>query len=210
MVPPGASKRTTNVAKVYHIFGVIPVHEIDGMADDLGYLTAKGQTLLKRMGVGTGANVSIKKSTIRVLVNLYNQWKRPHRQIDSETEVIVGKFLGIPEEDIYLEERLDELRHSFRMGIKIGEGTRIGDAVMLGLGVSIGRFCEISDNCEICIFSTLHDKVHLGKSAFVGKDSEIESESRIMPKAVIAPRNIVKKKSLIAEGSVFNRSNKYQ
>ena len=198
------------MAKVYHIFGVIPEHEIDGMVDELGYLTAKGQKLLKRIGVETGPKVSIKKSTIRALVSLYNQWKRPHRQIDSETELIVGKFLGIPEEDIYLEERLDELRQSFRMGIKIGEGTIIGEDVMLGLGVTIGRFCEISDNCEICIFSTLHDKVHLGKSAFVGKDSDVESESRIMPKAVIAPRNIVKKKSLIAEGTVFNRRHKYQ
>jgi acetyltransferase-like isoleucine patch superfamily enzyme len=198
------------MAKVYHIFGVIPEHEIGGMVDEQGFVTPKGQKLLKRIGVETGPGVSINKSTIRALVRLYNEWKRPHRQIDSETELIVGKFLGIPEEDIYLEERLDELRHSFRMGIKIGEGTRIGDTVMLGLGVSIGKFCEISDNCEICIFSTLHDKVHLGKSAFIGKDSEIESESRIMPKAVIAPRNIVKKKSLIAEGSVFNRGNKYQ
>ena len=198
------------MAKVYHIFGVIPEHEIDGMVDELGFLTAKGQRLLKKIGVETGPKVSIKKSTIRALVSLYNQWKRPNRQIDPETELIVGKFLGIPEEDIYLEERLDELRHSFRMGIKIGEGTIIGEDVMLGLGVTIGRFCEISDHCEICIFSTLHDKVHLGKSAFIGKDSDVESESRIMPKAVIAPRNIVKKKSLIAEGSVFNRGNKYQ
>ena len=200
----------TNVAKVYHIFGVIPEHEIDGMVDEHGFITAKGQKLLKKIGVETGFKVSIKKSTIRALVNLYNQWKRPHHRIDSEIELIVGKFLGTPEEDIYLEERLDELRQSFRMGIKIGEGTRIGEDVMLGLGVSIGKFCVISDNCEICIFSTIYDKVHLGKSAFVGKDSDVESESRIMPKAVIAPRNLVKKKSLIAEGSVFNRSNKYQ
>ena len=198
------------MAEIYHIFGVIPEYEIEGMVDEHGFVTAKGQRSLKRIGVETGPKVSIKKSTIRVLVNLYNEWKRPHPRIDSETELIVGKFLGIPEEDIYLEDRLDELRQSFRMGIKIGEGTRIGEDVMLGLGVTIDKFCEISDNCEICIFSTIHDKVHLGKSAFVGKDSEIESESRIMPKAVIAPRNIVKKKSLIAEGSVFNRSNKYQ
>ena len=207
---PKASQRVTNVAKVYHIFGVIPEDEIDGMVDEQGFITAKGQKLLKRIGVETGSKVSIKKSTIRVLVNLYNEWKRPRRRIDSETELIVGKFLGIPEEDIYLEERLGELRQSFKMGIKVGEGTRIGENVMLGLGVSIGKFCKISDNCEICIFSTIYDKVHLGKSAFVGKDSDVESESRIMSKAVIAPRNIVKKKSLIAEGSVFNRSNKYQ
>ena len=200
----------TNVAKVYHIFGVIPEQEIDGMVDEQGFITANGQTLLKRIGVGTGSKVSIKKSTLRSLINLYNEWKRPHRRIDPEIELIVGKFLGTPEEDIYLEDRLDELRQSFRMGIKVGEGTRIGEDVMLGLGVSIGRFCEISDNCEICIFSTLHDKIHLGKSAFIGKDSDVESESRIMAKAVIAPRNIVKKKSLIAEGSVFNRNNKYQ
>ena len=198
------------MAKVYHIFGVIPEDEIDGMVDEQGFITAKGQKLLKRIGVETGSRVSIKKSTIKVLVNLYNEWKRPHRRIDSETELIVGKFLEIPEEDIYLEERLDELRQSFRMGIKVGEGTSIGEDVMLGVGVSIGKFCEISDYCEICIFSTIHDKVHLGKSAFVGRDSDIRSESRILPKAVIAPRNIVKKKSLIAEGSVFNRINKYQ
>jgi acetyltransferase-like isoleucine patch superfamily enzyme len=198
------------VAEVYHIFGVIPEDEIDGMVDEQGCITAKGQKLLNKIGVETGSRVSIKKSTIKILVNLYNEWKRPHRRIDSETELIVGKFLGIPEEDIYLEERLDELRQSFRMGIKVGEGTRIGEDVMLGLGVSIGKFCEISDYCEICIFSTIYDKVHLGKSAFVGKDSDVESESRIMPKAIIAPRNIVKKKSLIGEGSVFNQSNKYR
>ena len=198
------------MAKVYHIFGVIPEDEIDGMVDEQGFITVKGKKLLKRIGVETGSKVSIKKSTIRVLVNLYNEWKRPRPRIDSETELIVGQFLGTPEEDVYLEDRLDELRQSFRMGIKVGEGTRIGEDVMLGVGVSIGKFCEISDYCEICIFSTIRDKVHLGKSAFVGKDSDIESESRILPKAVIALRNIVKKKSLIAEGSVFNRSNKYQ
>ena len=198
------------MAKVYHIFGVIPEDEIDGMVDEQGFITAKGQKLLKRIGVETGSKVLIKKSTIRVLVNLYNEWKRPRPRIDSETELIVGQFLGTPEEDVYLEDRLDELRQSFRMGIKVGEGTRIGEDVMLGVGVSIGKFCEISDYCEICIFSTIHDKVHLGKSAFVGRDSDIRSESRILPKAVIAPRNIVKKKSLIAEGSVFNRINKYQ
>jgi acetyltransferase-like isoleucine patch superfamily enzyme len=198
------------MAEIYHIFGVIPEHEIDGMVDEEGFITPKGQKLLKKIGVEKGSRVSIKKSTIRALVNLYNEWKRPHRRIDSETELIVGKFLGISEEDIYLEDRLGELRQSFKMGIKIGEGTRIGEDVMLGLGVSIGKFCEISDHCEICIFSTIHDKVCLGKSAFVGKDSEVESESRIMPKAIIAPRNIVKKKSLLAEGSVFNQSNKYR
>ena len=207
---PKASQRVTNVAKVYHIFGVIPEDEIDGMVDEQGFITVKGKKLLKRIGVETGSKVSIKKSTIKILVNLYNEWKRPHRRIDLETELIVGKFLGTPEEDTYLEERLDELRQSFRMGIKVGEGTSIGEDVMLGVGVSIGKFCEISDYCEICIFSTIRDKVHLGKSAFVGRDSDIRSESRILPKAVIAPRNIVKKKSLIAEGSVFNRSNKYQ
>jgi acetyltransferase-like isoleucine patch superfamily enzyme len=179
------------------------------MVDEQGVITPKGRELLKRIGVERESNVSIKKSTIRLLINLYNEWKRPRPRIDSETELIVGKFLGIPEEDIYLEERLGELRQSFKMGIKIGEGTRIGEDVMLGLGVSVGNFCEISDQCEICVFATIHDKVYLGKSAFVGKDSEIESESRIMPEAVIAPRNIVKKKSLIAEGSVFNLNNKY-
>ncbi len=198
------------MAKVYRIFGVIPEDEIDGMVDEQGVITPKGRELLKRIGVERESNVSIRKSTLRLLINLYNEWKRPRPRIDSETELIVGQFLGTPEEDVYLEDRLDEWRQSFRMGIKVGEGTRIGEDVMLGVGVSIGKFCEISDYCEICIFSTIHDRVHLGKSAFVGKDSDIESESRIMPKAVIAPRNIVKKKSLVAEGSVFNQSNKYQ
>jgi len=198
------------MAQIHHIFKGISEHEIDGMVDEQGVITPKGRELLKRIGVERESNVSIRKSTLRLLINLYNEWKRPRPRIDAETELIVGKFLGIPEEDIYLEERLGELRQSFRMGIRIGEGTRIGEDVMLGLGVSIGKFCEVSDNCEICVFATVHDKVYLGKSAFVGKDSEIESESRIMPKAVIAPRNIVKKKSLIAEGSVFNQGNKYR
>ncbi len=79
------------------------------------------------------------------------------------------------------------------MGIKIGEGTKIGENVRLGLGVSIGRYCDISDNCEWCIFSTVKDRVYLGKASFVGKDSDIESDSRVMSRAVIAPRNIVKK-----------------
>jgi NDP-sugar pyrophosphorylase family protein len=197
------------VAEIHHIFGVIPEHEIDGMVDEQGVITIEGRKLLKRIGVETGSKVSIRKSTIRSLINLYNEWKRPHRRIDSETELIVGKFLGIPEEDIYLEDRLNELRHSFRMGIRIGGGSRIGEDVMLGLGVSIGKFCEVSDQCEICMFSTIHDNVYLGKSAFVGKDSEIESGSKIMPKAVIASRNLVKEKSSIAEGSVFNQGNKY-
>ncbi len=198
-----------NMAKVYHIFGVIPEYEIDGMVDERGFVTPKGRELLKRMGVETGPKVLIRKSTIRLLVSLYNQWKRPCPRIDTETELLVGKFLGIAEEDVYLEERLDELRQTFKMGIKIGEGTTIGEDVMLRLGVSIGKFCEVSDNCEICVFATAHDRVHLGKSVFVGRDSEIESESRIMSRAVIAPRNIVSKKSVIAEGSVFNQGNKY-
>jgi acetyltransferase-like isoleucine patch superfamily enzyme len=202
-------KEVIKVAEIYRMFGVIPEDEIDGIADEQGVITIEGRKLLKRIGVETGSKVSIRKSTIRSLINLYNEWKRPHRRIDSETELIVGKFLGIPEEDIYLEDRLSELRHSFRMGIRIGGGTRIGEHVMLGLGVSIGKFCEVSDQCEICMFSTIHDNVYLGKSAFVGKDSEIESGSKIMPKAVIAPRNLVKEKSSIAEGSVFNQGNKY-
>ena len=197
------------MAKVYHIFRVIPEHEIDGVVDEQDFITLKGRELLKRMGVETESNVSIRKSTIRLLISLYNQWRRPHPRIDSETELIVGKFLGTPEDDIYLDDRLDELRHSFKMGIRVGEGTRIGEDVMLGLGGSIGKFCEVSDHCEICAFSVVHDRVHLGKSVFVGKDSEIESESRIMPKAIIAPRNIISKKSVIAEGSVFNQGNKY-
>lgn len=198
------------MADMTPIFGVIPEHEIDGIVDEQDFITPKGRELLKRIGVETGPKVSIKKSTIRSLIILYNQWRRPRPRTDPETELIVGKFLRIPEEDVYLEERMDELRRTFKMGIRISEGTRIGEDVMLGLGISIGKFCEVSDNCEICVFATIHDRVHLGKSVFVGRDSEIESESRIMSRAVIAPRNIIRKKSLIAEGSVFNQGNKYR
>ena len=55
----------TNVAKVYHMFGVIPEHEIAGMVDEQGFITAKGQKLLKKIGVETESRVSIKKSTIK-------------------------------------------------------------------------------------------------------------------------------------------------
>jgi acetyltransferase-like isoleucine patch superfamily enzyme len=198
------------MTEIYHIFKGIPEHELEGVLDKSGFLTTKGQELLKRIGVETEAKVSVGMSTIQNLVNLYNEWKRPKAPLDPESEFIIGKFLGIPEDDVYLQEKLNVLTKSYRMGIKIGEGTRIGEEVSLGLGVSIGRYCEISDLCELCIFSTIHDRVSLGKAVFVGKDSDLEAGSRIMAKAVIAPRNIVKENSGITEGIVFDENRKYR
>jgi len=198
------------MGNVYPILGVVPEREIDGMVDEQGFVTPRGRESLKRMGVETGPAVSIGKSTLRLLVDLHRGWRRPRPRIDPEAELIVGKFLGIPEEDIYLEERLGELRKSFRLGVRVGEGTRIGEGVALGPGVCIGRFCEVSDSCEICAFSTIRDKVYLGKSVFIGKDSEIGPGSRIMPGATVAPRNVVMEKAVIAEGGVFNENNKYR
>jgi len=96
------------------------------------------------------------------------------------------------------------------MGIKIGENTKIGEDVNLGLGVSIGKYCEISERCELNIFSTIHDRVYMGRAVFIGRDSDVESGSRLMDKVIIAPRNTVKKNSLIPEGSVFDKNKKYQ
>jgi acetyltransferase-like isoleucine patch superfamily enzyme len=79
----------------------------------------------------------------------------------------------LPEDDVYLQGKLDALTKYYKMGIKIGEGTSIGEEVRLGLGVSIGRYCEISDLSELCIFCTIHDRVYLGKAAFIGKDSDV-------------------------------------
>lgn len=198
------------MTEIRHIFGGISEYELDGVLDESGFLTTKGQELLRKIGVNTEAKVSIGKTTIKNLVSLYNDWKRPGTSIDSETELIIGKFLSIPEDDVYLQERWDALWHSFKMGIKVGEGTKIGEDVSLGLGVSIGRYCEISDLSELCSFCTIQDRVFLGKRSFVGKDSDIQSGSMLMPKAVIAPRNIVKENSFIPEGTVFNANMKYR
>ncbi len=198
------------MTKIHHIFGGISGYELNGALDDSGVLTAQGQELLRKIGVDVEAEVSIGKTTIQNLVGLYNAWKIPKTPMDSETEIITGKFFKIPEDDVYLQKKYDALAKIYKMGIKIGKGTKIGENVILGLGVSIGRYCDISDNCELCIFSTVKDRVYLGKASFVGKDSEIESESRVMSRAVIAPRNIVKKNSIIAEGFVFNENRKYR
>lgn len=198
------------MTEIYHIFKGISEHELEGLLNESGFLTIKGQKLLRRMGVETEVRVSVAKSTIKNLVSLYNEWKRPKTSIDSETELIIGKFLSIPEDDVYLQEELDVLIESYKMGIKVGEGTKIGENVSLGLGVSIGRYCEVSDLCELCIFCTIADRVVLGKGSFVGKDSDIQSGSMLMPKAIIAPRNIVKENSIITEGTAFNANVKYR
>jgi len=198
------------MTEIHHIFKGIPEHELEGVLDQSGFLTIKGQDLLRRIGVETEAKVSIGKSTIQNLVSLYNEWKKPKTPLDPESELIIGKFLSIPEDDVYLQGKLDVLRKSYKMGIKIGEGTKVGEEVSLGLGVSIGRHCEISDLCELCIFSTIHDRVYIGKAAFIGKDCDIEAGSRVMAKAVIAPRNIVKENSVITEGIVFDENRKYR
>jgi len=197
------------MAKIHHIFGGIAEHELDGILDESGFVTTQGQKLLRKIGVETEKKVSIGKTTIKNLFVLYNGWKTPKIPIDPETELIVGNFLKIPEDDTYLLKKWEILEQSFNMGIKIGEGTRIGEDVGLGLGVSVGRYCEVSDLCELCIFSTIHDRVYLGKSAHIGKDSDVKSGSRVMARAVVAERTIVKENSLIAEGIVFKDNKKY-
>lgn len=194
------------MAKVYHIFKGIPEIELREALDESGGITNKGREILRKIGVIVEEKVSIGRSTIKNLVGLYNEWKKPKIPPDSETELIVGKFLNIQDDDIFLYEKLDLLMKSYKMGIKIGKGTKIGENVSLGIGVSIGKYCEISDFCELCIFSTIQDHVYLGRGVFVGKDSDIESGSKIMDKAVIAPRNIVPQNSFIAEKSLFNEN----
>jgi NDP-sugar pyrophosphorylase family protein len=198
------------MAQIHHIFSGISEEELDGALSKSGVLTIKGHDLLRRMGVETGPKLSIGMTTIQNLVILYNEWKRPKTRVHPETELIIGNYIEIPEDDVYLYGKSNELTQFFKMGIKVGEGTKVGETVHIGLGVSIGRYCEISELCDLCIFSTLHDRVHLGKAVFVGKDSDVESGSRIMAKAVIGPRNIVKENSIIPEGSVFNENKKYR
>jgi len=156
------------MAKVHHIFGGISEHELENILDKSGFLTIKGKKLLVRMGVETGIKVSIGKTTIQNLVNLYNAWKMPDHPIDPRIELLAGK-LTVPEDDIFLWNKVEELKEFYRMGIKIGEGTQIGEEVNLGLGVSIGKSCEISEKSELALFSTIHDRVFLGKQSLLEK-----------------------------------------
>jgi len=140
-------------AKIYHIFGGISEHELDGIVDDSGFLTTTGKMLLEKMGVETGREVSSAKSTIQNLDNLYNSWKNPDRPLHPEIELQIGK-VEIPKDDAMLWDKAEKLRGSYEMGIKIGDYTKIGEEVNLGVGVSIGRSCEISERCELEVFST--------------------------------------------------------
>ncbi len=197
------------MARVYHIFGGISEQELDGIVDESEFLTITGKKLLEKMGVETGRNVSIGKTTIQNLVNLYNAWKNPDRPFDREIELQIGK-VEIPEDDAMLWNKAEELRESFKMRIRIRDYTKIGEEVNLGLGVSIGRSCEISERCEVDFFSTIHDRVFLGKAVLIGKDSDVESGSRLMDKVIIVPRAVVKKNCFVPEGIVFNENKKYQ
>ena len=196
--------------KIYHIFGGISEQELDGIVDESEFLTITGKKLIEKMGVETGRNVSIGKTTIQNLVNLYNAWKNPDRPLDPGIELIIGNHVNIPEDDVMLWNKAEKLRGSYKMGIKIGDYTKIGEEVNLGPGVSIGRSCEISQGCELDFFSTIHDRVFLGKAVLIGKDSDVESGSRLMDKVVIVPRTVVKKNCFIPEGIVFNENKKYQ
>lgn len=195
--------------KIYHIFGGISEQELDGIVDESEFLTITGKKLLEKMGVETGRNVSIGKTTIQNLVNLYNAWKNPDHPINPEIELKIGK-VEISENDVMLWDKAEKLRESYKMGIRIGDYTKIGEEVNLGPGVSIGRSCEISERCELDFFSTIHDRVFLGKAVLIGKDSDVESGSRLMDKVVIVPRTVVKKNCFIPEGIVFNENKKYQ
>jgi len=84
----------TIMAEIYPLFGVIPEHEIDGVVDEHGVITPKGRGLLKRIGVETESDVSIKKSTIRLLINLYNEWKRPRPSDRLRDGIARGEILG--------------------------------------------------------------------------------------------------------------------
>jgi choline kinase len=60
------------MVKVHHIFGGISQSELEGVLDEAGFLTTIGKKLLERIGVKTGARVSIGESTVQKLVSLYN------------------------------------------------------------------------------------------------------------------------------------------
>lgn len=198
------------MVRVYHIFGGISESELEGISDRFGFLTTIGKKLLERIGVETGAGVSIGRSTVQNLVSLYNAWKAPQHPLDPETEVIIGKCLQVPEDDVLLWNKVEELKQSYKMGIKIGRKTKIGNDVLLGLGVSIGEYCEISADCELDMFSTIHDRVILGKSVFIGKDSDVESGCKLKNRVIVSPRSVVKKNSIIKGGKVFKENTKYQ
>jgi acetyltransferase-like isoleucine patch superfamily enzyme len=196
--------------KVRHIFGGISESNLEGFLDETGFLTAAGKRSLENLGVKTGARVSIGRTTLRNLAEVYNAWRAPERPVDAKAELLIGREIDVPEDDLFLWDKLEQLRRSYKMRITIGDNTKIGAEVNIGLGVSIGSDCEISERCELDMFSTLHDGVFLGRGVFVGKDSDVESGSRLLDKAVIAPRCVVKKKSLIRPGAVFKENKKYQ
>jgi len=198
------------MVKGRHIFGGISQHELEGILDGCGLLTANGKKLLERIGVHTEAGVSIGRSTIQNLVSLYNAWKAPEHPLDPETDLLVGKCLRVPEDDIFLWNKVEELRRSYRMGIKIGRQTKIANDVLLGLGVSIGNHCELSEGCELDMFSTIHDGVFFGKSVFIGKDSDVESGCRLIDRVIVAPRCVVIENSIIREDTVVKENKKYQ
>jgi acetyltransferase-like isoleucine patch superfamily enzyme len=198
------------MVKIYHLFGGISQFELENIIDEFGFITTDGKKLLERIGVKTEAGVSIGRSTLQNLVSLYNAWKSPGRSLDKETDLLVGKVLRVPEDDVLLWNKVEELRQSYKMGIKIGRNTKIGDDVLLGIGVSIGENCEISSNCELDMFSTIQDRVFLGKSVFTGKDSDVESGCRIMDRVTVSPRSVVKKNSIIKKNIMFKENIKYQ
>src|SRR4030043_252635 len=66
------------------------------------FLTITGKKLLEKMGVETGRKVSIGKTTIQNLVNLYNAWKNPDRPLDPGIELIIGNHVNIPDDDVIL------------------------------------------------------------------------------------------------------------
>jgi len=174
-----------------------------GILDISGILTPRGRDMLERIGVHTGENVSFGESTIQNLVSLYSAWENPIRT-DPELELVAGRDMNVPGDTFLYWEKAKELKQSSKMGIKIGEGTKIGQDVKLGLGVSIGADCEIMDRAELCDFSTVRDKVYVGKAVLIREGSEIKTGSRLMDKVVVGPGSIVSENSFIPEGVVFN------
>jgi acetyltransferase-like isoleucine patch superfamily enzyme len=178
--------------KAAHQIERISEDELESILNQSGFVSAKGDHLLGKMGIIVGKKVKIGKRTIHNLVNWYNTWEQPQSLIIKD--------------NVQLWDKAEALIRSCKMGIEIGEGTKIGDEVSLGLGVSIGKECEIMDGCELCIFSTIGDRVYLGKAVLLGEGSDVESGSRILDRVIIAPRNVVRKDSFIPSGVIFDES----
>ncbi|MBM4340778.1 MAG: hypothetical protein FJ110_14710 [Deltaproteobacteria bacterium] len=190
-----------NMGMIKHLFNGILDHEVNNAVDDHGLLTVNGEQLLKKMGVIAEQGLIIDKSTIRILANGYNEWKKPINKQNFLFKIPVKKR---PD----LENRMNTSRPFIKLGIKIGEGTRIGKDVYLGLGATIGKYCRISDLAEICMGSILHDRVYVGKEAIVCKESEVEADAQLMYGAIVAPRTLVKRNVIILAGCVFTQNNK--